>query len=104
MTSIIRESFLKRNYLLNNVSNPDKIMFANMLNKTTLLNIRTYDQNSLILYVNDHLNNFVQLYIYDGKTIVLLYNYGNEIKNVSVEYPGKYETKLRQLLSTFVAL
>lgn len=86
---IVRESFLKKNYLLNNVTNPEKMMFAEMLNRTTLLNIRTYDQNSLILYVNDHLNNFVQLYIHDGRTIVFLYNYGNEIKNVSVQYPGK---------------
>lgn len=83
---------MKKSFLLDNVTEPEKLMFANMLKSTLLLNIRTYDQNSLILYVNDHLNNFVQLYIQDGKTIVFLYNYGNEIKNVSVDYPSKLLT------------
>ncbi|XP_065204178.1 axotactin isoform X2 [Planococcus citri] len=97
ITSIIRESFLKKSYLLNNVTEPEKAMFANMLKSDLLLNIRTYDQNSLIVYVNDHLNNFVQLYIEDGKTIVFLYNYGNEIKNISVEYPSLNNGKSTQL-------
>lgn len=43
--------------------------------------------NSLILYANDNLNNFVHLYISNGTKIVYLFNVGNEIKNITVEHP-----------------
>lgn len=60
-----------------------------MLSDKILINIRTYDLYSLILYANDHLNNFVHLYISNGTNLVYLFNVGNEIKNITVNYPGE---------------
>jgi hypothetical protein len=59
-----------------------------MLLENILINLRTYDTHSLILYANDHLNNFVHLYISNGTNIVYLFNAGNEIKNITVANPG----------------
>lgn len=52
------------------------------------MNLRTYDRNSLVLYINDNLNNFIQLYVENGTHIVFKFNDGNEVKTLSVEYPG----------------
>lgn len=61
-----------------------------MLLENILINLRTYDTHSLILYANDHLNNFVHLYISNGTNIVYLFNAGNEIKNITVENPSTF--------------
>lgn len=65
-----------------------------MLLKNILINLRTYDTHSLILYANDHLNNFVHLYISNGTNIVYLFNAGNEIKNITVENPSTSKMQL----------
>lgn len=57
------------------------MMFENLL-----LNLRTYDNDALILYANDHLNNFFHLYIAQGNRVVYLFNHGSEIINISVFY------------------
>lgn len=54
------------------------------------MNLRTYDENSLILHANDHLNNFVQLFIWDANTVVLVFNHFHEIYNITVKYPGNF--------------
>lgn len=54
-----------------------------ILKENLLVNIRTYDKRALILYAHDNFNNFVHLYL-DSSEIVYLYNYGNEIFNLSV--------------------
>lgn len=59
-----------------------------MLVKNILINLRTYDSHSLILYANDHMNNFAHLYLSNGTKIVYMFNAGNEIKNITVEYPN----------------
>ena len=63
------------------------MQLKSMLLENILINLRTYDTHSLILYANDHLNNFAHLYISNG-TIVYLFNAGNEIKNITVENPS----------------
>lgn len=63
-----------------------------LLSENILLNLRTYDHNSLLLYANDHLNNFVQLHIQDGKYIVFTFNSGSKIHNITVEYSGKHHS------------
>jgi len=73
-----------------------------MLLENILINLRTYDTHSLILYANDHLNNFVHLYISNGTNIVYLFNAGNEIKNITVANPGtsrlrRIRTSLREI-------
>ncbi|KAL6432320.1 hypothetical protein ACFW04_006749 [Cataglyphis niger] len=80
-------AFLKKNYFgLDN--NEEKLQLKSMLQENILINLRTYDTHSLILYANDHLNNFVHLYISNGTNIVYLFNAGNEIKNITVSNPN----------------
>lgn len=81
------EAFLKKNYF-GSGDNEERLLLKSMLLKNILINLRTYDTHSLILYANDHLNNFVHLYISNGTKIVYLFNAGNEIKNITVENPG----------------
>lgn len=64
------------------------MLLKSILLQNILINLRTYDTHSLILYANDHLNNFAHLYISNGTSIVYLFNAGNEIKNITMEYPG----------------
>lgn len=54
-----------------------------ILKGNLLVNIRTYDKKALIIYAHDNFNNFVHLYL-DSNEILYLYNYGNEIVNLSV--------------------
>ncbi|XP_023715268.1 EGF and laminin G domain-containing protein isoform X5 [Cryptotermes secundus] len=87
LTFLSRESFLKKNYLARTADNERHIMLQ-LLSENILLNLRTYDHSSLLLYANDHLNNFVQLHIQDGKYIVFTFNSGSKIHNITVEYSG----------------
>ncbi|XP_014478317.1 PREDICTED: uncharacterized protein LOC106746323 isoform X2 [Dinoponera quadriceps] len=80
-------AFLKKNYFGTD-DLEEKILLKSMLLENILINLRTYDTHSLILYANDHLNNFVHLYISNGTNIVYLFNAGNEIKNITVENPN----------------
>ena len=89
LTFLSRETFLKKSYLSHTVDNERHIL-SKVLSENILLNLRTYDYNSLLLHANDHLNNFVQLYIQDGKYIVFLFNSDNKILSITVEYPGKH--------------
>lgn len=59
-------------------------MLKNIFHDNILINIRTYDTHSLVLYVNDHFNNFVHLYITNSNEVVYLYNYGDEIVNLTI--------------------
>lgn len=90
MTLVFRDAFLKKNFLSNPATATEKSIIANLFNSSILVNIRTYDKDSVILYANDHVNNFVHLYISEGNTISFLFNYGNEIKNLSVACPGLF--------------
>lgn len=83
LTFINRESYLKRNYL-SNASDVEKEMLKRIFHDNILINIRTYDTHSLVLYVNDHFNNFVHLYITNSNEVVYLYNYGDEIVNLTI--------------------
>lgn len=83
-------AFLKKNYFGADEDDEEKMLLRSMLVENMLINLRTYDTHSLILYANDHMNNFAHLYISNGTTIVYLFNAGKEIKNISVEHPGKY--------------
>lgn len=80
---------MKKNYFGTD-EDDEKMLLKSMLQENILINLRTYDKNSLILYANDNLNNFMHLYISNGTHIVYLFNAGNEIKNITVECPGEY--------------
>ncbi|XP_063977101.1 axotactin isoform X2 [Diachasmimorpha longicaudata] len=80
-------AFLKKNYFGTGVDE-ERLLLKRMPLENILINLRTYDTHSLILYANDHLNNFVHLYISNGTSIVYLFNAANEIKNITVQYPG----------------
>lgn len=79
---------LKKNYF-GVEDDEEKLLLKGMLTENVLINLRTYDENSLLIYANDHLNNFLHLYISNGSSIIYLFNSGNEIKNITVDYPGK---------------
>ncbi|XP_054286354.1 axotactin-like isoform X2 [Macrosteles quadrilineatus] len=96
ITLVTRESFFKKNYLFN-VSSDEKMHYKALLTDTVLLNLRTYDHHSLILHANDHLNNFLQLYITGGTKVVLLFNHFDVIHNVTVDYPGLNSGKSVQI-------
>ncbi|XP_073968823.1 axotactin isoform X3 [Rhodnius prolixus] len=87
MTQVLRDRHFKRNLLASSDEN-EKTLFRGFLNETFLVNIRTYDSYSLVLHANDHLNNFVQLYIHNESAVVFLFNSGDTIYNVTVGYPG----------------
>lgn len=68
-----------------------------ILTKNFLVNIRTYDERALILYAHDNSNNFVHLYISNANEVVYLYNYGNEIVNLTVSSAGLNNGKSIQI-------
>ncbi|XP_018305269.1 uncharacterized protein axo isoform X4 [Mycetomoellerius zeteki] len=80
-------AFLKKNYFGSD-DNEERLQLKSMLLENILINLRTYDTHSLILYANDHLNNFAHLYVSNGTQIVYLFNAGNEIKNITVKNPN----------------
>ncbi|XP_076293920.1 axotactin isoform X4 [Lasioglossum baleicum] len=87
LTFTSQAAFLKKNYFGMDEENEESLQLKSILLQNVLINLRTYDTHSLILYANDHLNNFAHLYI-SNESIVYLFNSGNEIKNITVEYPG----------------
>jgi hypothetical protein len=54
------------------------------MQENILVNLRTYDEHSLVLYANDHYNNFIHLYVTNSNEVVYLFNYGNEIVNLTI--------------------
>ncbi|XP_061934180.1 axotactin isoform X2 [Apis cerana] len=87
LTFTSQSAFLKKNYFGTDEKDEEKSLLKNILMENILINLRTYDTYSSILYANDNLNNFAHLYISNGTSIVYLFNAGNEIKNITVEYP-----------------
>ncbi|XP_063931341.1 axotactin isoform X3 [Zophobas morio] len=90
------ESFLRRNYL-STEEEMDKNALKKIFEEQILINLRTYDELALIFYANDHLNNFVHLYICNGTQVVFLFNYGSEIYDVTVEHPELNSSKSVQI-------
>lgn len=57
-----------------------------MMTENVLMNLRTYDDNALVLYANDNLNNFIHLFIHNGTEIIYLFNDEDEIIQMNVTY------------------
>lgn len=57
-----------------------------MMTEKVLMNLRTYDDNALVLYANDNLNNFIHLFIHNGTHIIYLFNDEDEIIQMNVTY------------------
>lgn len=57
-----------------------------MMTENVLMNLRTYDDNALVLYANDNLNNFIHLFIHNGTEIIYLFNNEDEIVQMNVTY------------------
>lgn len=96
LTFLREESFLKKNYI-RNIPNDVADILRNLARQNILVNLRTYDQNSLVLYVNDNLNNFIQLYVDGGMYVVFKFNDGNEIKTLRIQDPGTFDTRVTAL-------
>ncbi|KAK9892824.1 hypothetical protein WA026_022286 [Henosepilachna vigintioctopunctata] len=89
LTFVNPDSVVRINYLNKDDKDSkdvDELALRNIFTHQLLLNLRTYDNTALILYANDHLNNFIHLYIENGTQVVYLFNYNNTIHNVTVNY------------------
>lgn len=86
LTFQTREAYLKKNYLVNNVTDAEKHRLKKMMTENVLMNLRTYDKNALVLYANDNLNNFVHLFIHNGTQIIYLFNHDDEIIQMNVTH------------------
>lgn len=87
---------MRRNFLTNETS-PEKSILTKIFTEQILVNLRTYETNALIFYANDHLNNFVHLYIKNATEVVFLFNYGNAIHNLTVNYSELNTSKSVQI-------
>ncbi|RZC34755.1 uncharacterized protein BDFB_004596 [Asbolus verrucosus] len=90
------EGFLRRNYL-STEDEEDKNALKMIFEEQILINLRTYDELALIFYANDHLNNFVHLFICNGTQVVYLFNFGTEIYDVTVDYADLNSSKSVQI-------
>lgn len=86
MTFQTKEAFLKKNYLVDNATDAEKNRLKKMMTENVLMNLRTYDYNSIVLYANDNLNNFIHLFIHNGTQIIYLFNEDNEIIQMNVTH------------------
>uniref|UniRef100_A0A336LE54 CSON009010 protein n=1 Tax=Culicoides sonorensis TaxID=179676 RepID=A0A336LE54_CULSO len=96
LTFIYSESYLKRNYF-GDETQAERDILRNIMKENILINLRTYDKHSLVLYANDHLNNFVHIFVTDSNKVVFLYNHGNEIVNLTLAYNALNSGKSIQL-------
>ena len=72
------------NLVLPNEQTP---IISAILKENVLINFRTYEENVLIFYANDHLNNFVQLFLHNnGTEMTYMFNFGNSIQNVTISH------------------
>lgn len=86
LTFQTKEAYLKKNYLVSNATDAEKSRLKKMMTENVLMNLRTYDDNALVLYANDNLNNFIHLFIHNGTEIIYLFNDENEIIQINVTY------------------
>ncbi|XP_013140264.1 PREDICTED: contactin-associated protein like 5-3 isoform X2 [Papilio polytes] len=86
LTFQTKEAYLKKNYLVDNETDAEKHRLKKMMTENVLMNLRTYDDNALVLYANDNLNNFIHLFIHNGTQIVYLFNDEDEIIELNVTY------------------
>ncbi|XP_050669138.1 axotactin isoform X2 [Leptidea sinapis] len=86
LTFQTKESYLKKNYLSDNATDAEKIRLKKMMVENVLMNLRTYDDNALVLYANDNLNNFIHLFIHNGTKIIYMFNHEDEIVQMNVTY------------------
>lgn len=85
LTFISPGAFIKHNYVGTDQTD-EKGLLQKIFHEQILINLRTYDATSLVMYANDHLNNFVHLYLDNGTEVVYLFNHGNEIHNITVSH------------------
>lgn len=69
------------------------------LTEDILVNIRTFDTRSLIVYAYDYLNNFVQLHIEDASKIVFTFNSErvihrvvSSVESICLSYPSPIDS------------
>ncbi|CAG9793731.1 unnamed protein product [Diatraea saccharalis] len=86
LTFQTKEAYLKKNYLVDNATDAEKQRLKKMMTENVLMNLRTYDDNSLVLYANDNLNNFIHIFIHNGTEILYLFNHEDEIVQMNVTY------------------
>lgn len=82
-------TFLTSNSFFHNKTNENETYFMSpVLEQDILLSFRTYEKKALLLYANDHLNNFVQLHFDEGKRVLFTFNSDRSVVQGIVEIPG----------------
>lgn len=72
--------------MVDNATDAEKQRLKKMMTENVLMNLRTYDNNSLVIYANDNLNNFIHLFIHNGTQIIYLFNQNDEIIQINVTH------------------
>lgn len=96
LTFLSQSSFLKK---AKQVVDPDDPI-QHIMTSNIYLNLRTYDSEALVLYANDHLNNFVQIHIEGGMRVIFLWNHGNKIERLEVAHKAINHGKPIQIAVT----
>lgn len=74
-----------------------KQIWRDILTENLLINLRTYDNYSLVFYANDHYNNFVHLYINNSQEVNFLFNSGHRIVNLTLRHENLNSGKSAQV-------
>ena len=62
---------------------------SDLLDSNIIFNFRTFLRNTVLLYIHDHLNNFVEVELLNGQSVTAKFNRFNIILEQTRHMPGK---------------
>jgi len=65
-----------------------RLASLNLLSQTLIFNFRTFLRSTLLLYIHDHLNNFLSVELQENRRVVAKFNRYNTILEQVRELPG----------------
>ncbi|XP_050401820.2 axotactin isoform X2 [Patella vulgata] len=67
----------------------DMTEYPQVLDQTIIFSFRTFQQDALLLYAHDHMNNFMQVELQQGTTITVSYNNFNQVIRENIKFDGR---------------